>query len=664
VIGAHSRVVQIAMTESQMIAPGPSWARFFDFVRSALAILLVAASIAWAADVYRMFGLVLFMEQFVAGILAIAFLLVFLAMPARKGASQEVPPLYDILMGLAGFSAAGYIAVRFVDLGTLMFFAPLDGLLAAVVVIVLSLEGVRRTVGWPLVIVVLVFIAYGLWGHVIPGTLRARPTEAQQLAYYLAFDQNAILGTPIMVASTIVIAFVLFGNLLTATGGSQFFTDISLASMGRYRGGSAKIAVVGSSLFGTISGSAVANVVATGVVTIPLMKRSGYPPHQAAAIESVASTGGSLMPPVMGAAAFLMAEFLQITYAEVMMVALVPAILYYAVLFMVVDLEAARAGITRVEEALIPRTLSVLRDGWYFPIPFGVLIYTLFSLNLRPEESALYSSLALVLCAVLFGYKGRRPGFWQLVDAVRQTGIAVLDILMICCAAGIVIGILAVSGLAFGLTLALVTIAAKSLLLLLVLSAIISIVLGMGMPTVAVYVLLAALVAPAMVEAGVVPVGAHLFVLYFGMMSFITPPVAVAAFAAASIAKSDPFRTGFTAMRFGWIAYIIPFLFVYSPELILIGNPGMIAFDIATALVAVWLISAGFVGYALRPIGAGERAAFIAAGTLLLIPLSLLSFSIYLNVAGMILAAIVIGRELLERGRARHAAAGTGPGRG
>jgi TRAP transporter 4TM/12TM fusion protein len=634
--------------------PGPAGARFFDVARSALAVLLVAASIAWAADVYRMFGLVLFMEQYVAGILALAFLLLFIAVPARKGRTQAVPPWYDLAAGLAGFAAAGYIAVRFVDLGTQMFFAPLDGLIAAVVVVVLSVEGIRRTVGWPLVIVVLTFIIYGLVGHFIPGVLSARPTGAQQLAYYLAFDSGAILGTPIMVAATIVIAFVLFGNLLIATGGSAFFTDISLASMGRYRGGSAKIAVAGSALFGTISGSAVANVVGTGVVTIPMMKKSGYPPHQAAAIESCASTGGSLMPPVMGAAAFLMAEFLQITYAEVMLVALVPAILYFAVLFVVVDLEAARGGVARLEEGLIPRALSVLRDGWYFPLPFGVLIYTLFWMNRRPEEAALYSALTLLLCAGLFGYKRKRPTPGEIFDAVRQTGIGVLDIIMICCGAGIVIGVLSVSGLGFGLTLTLVGVAGKSLLLLLLLAAVISIVLGMGMPTVAVYVLLAALIAPAMVEAGVPPQSAHLFVLYFGMMSFITPPVAVAAFAAASIAKADPFRTGFTAMRFGWAAYIVPFLFVYSPELILIGRWEMITFDIATAFAAIWMISAGFVGYALRPIAGLERWAFVIAGALMLIPLSMLAYSIYLVAAGFAFAALLMLRQVRLRAATRE----------
>jgi TRAP transporter 4TM/12TM fusion protein len=641
---------------TQDSAPGSVWARFFDLLRSSLAILLVAASVAWAADLYRKIGLVLFTEQYVAIILAIAFILLFLSVPARNGGSQQIPPWYDILAGVTGFAAAGYIALRFVELGTQMFFHPLDGLAAAGLVIALSLEGIRRTVGWPLVITVLVFLAYGLAGHLIPGIMSARPSSPPQLIYYLGFDSNAILGTPIMVAATIVIAFILFGNLLNATGGGDFFNDISIATMGRYRGGSAKIAVVSSALFGTISGSAVANVVSGGIVTIPMMVRAGYKPYQAAAIEAVASTGGSLMPPVMGAAAFVMAEFLQITYADVMIAAAIPAILYFAVLFIVADLEAARAGIARIEESLIPRALYVMRHGWHFTLPFVVMVYTLFWLNMQAEESALYSSLALIVGTYLFGYRGRRPRLGALVAAVRDTGYGVLDIIMICCGAGVVIGVLAISGLAFGLTLALVTVAKHSLLLLLVLAAFVSIILGMGMPTVAVYVLLAALVAPAMSESGVIPIAAHLFVLYFGMMSFVTPPVAVAAFAAASIAKTDPFRTGFESMRFGWVAYIVPFLFVYSPTLIMNGDPLHIVFDTLTALVGIWLMSMGFLGYSFRRIGWIDRTAFILVGAFLLAPIALFPQAIYFNIAGVILGVGFIAREYVIRAQARQAA--------
>ncbi|HEX5777473.1 MAG TPA: TRAP transporter fused permease subunit [Xanthobacteraceae bacterium] len=648
------------MSTTHETAPGPAGARFFLQLNSALAILLVAASVAWAVDLYRMVGLVLFMEQYVSGILALAFLLLFFGVPARVGEPRAVPPWYDILAGLTGFAAAGYIAVNFVDLGTQMFFAPLDGLIASAVVVVLALEGIRRTVGWPLVVTVLVFIAYGLLGHLIPGVMSARETGAMQLIYYLGFDSNAVLGTPIMIAATIVIAFVLFGNLLDATGGGEFFNDISVATMGRYRGGSAKIAVVSSALFGTISGSAVANVVSGGIVTIPMMIRAGYKKYQAAAIEAVASTGGSIMPPVMGAAAFVMAEFLQISYGEVMVAAAIPAILYFAVLFIVSDLEAARAGIARIEESLIPRVLFVLRHGWHFTLPFATLVYALFWMNLQAEEAALYSCVTLLLCTFIFGYRGKRPKFSALVGAVRRTGYGVLDIIMICCGAGIVIGVLAVTGLAFGLTLILVTFAKHSLLLLLVLAAVISTILGMGMPTVAVYVLLAALIAPALSEAGVMPLAAHMFVLYFGMMSFVTPPVAVAAFAAASIAKTDPVRTGFEAMRFGWVAYIVPFLFVYSPTLIMDGNPLYIAFDFVTALGGIWLMSMGVVGYSLRPIGWLMRVAYAAAGAALLAPLALSEYVIYGNVSGLVFGALLLGREYAERSRGRVALE-TGP---
>lgn len=526
----------------------PAW---LNVITSILGVGIVAGAISYSTDMFGRMGLVVYGEQFVAGMLAGAMLLLFLVIPARGGTRVGAPPWYDIALGITGAAAAGYMSFYFVELGTMMFFAPLDGLIASIVVVALAMEGVRRTTGWALVIIVSVFLIYALLGHNLSGALAARPSGPPQLAFYLGFDSNAILGAPIMVASTIVIAFVLFGALLTATGGSYFFTDLALAMMGRYRGGSAKIAVVGSALFGSISGSAVANVVSTGVVTIPMMKRGGYPPHQAGAIEAVASTGGSLMPPVMGAAAFVMAEFLQVSYAQVMLAAAIPAILYYCVLFIVSDLEAAKMGITRVEEHLIPRARDVLRDGWFFPIPFAVLIYSLFGLNLRAEESALWASLSLAVLALVFGYKGQRPSLYTLFNAVRQTGVNVLDIIMICCGAGVVIGVLAITGLGFGLTLTLVSIAGKNLFVLLLLCAAVSIVLGMGMPTIGVYVLLAALVAPAMVEAGVSQMAAHLFVLYFGMMSFITPPVAVAAFAAASIAKGDPFRTAFTAMRLG-----------------------------------------------------------------------------------------------------------------
>ena len=436
----------------------------------------------------------------------------------------------------------------------------------------------------------------------------------------LAGEIQALFGTPMIIATTVVISFLLLGQLLFASGGSSFFTEIAMATMGGYRGGAAKIAVTASGLFGSISGSAVSNVLSTGVITIPLMRRSGYSPESAGAIEAVASTGGQLMPPLMGASAFVMAEFLEVPYSDVVIAAIVPAVLYYAALFIVADLEAARTGIARVDRSTLPAVGKVLRAGWFFPVPFGMLIWLLFGGGARPETAALYSAGVLVLCALAFGYEGKRLGLGDAWDALRDTGHSAVELILIVAAAGLVIGVLNLSGLSFGLTLTLVKFGGGNLAVLLVLAAAICIVLGMGMPTLGVYVLVAALVAPALTEVGVDRMAAHMFVLYFGMMSMITPPVAIAAFAAATLTRADPMRTGYAAVRFGWVAYIIPFLFVLSPTLILKGPPASIALAVATALVGVWLVSVAVAGYVARPLSVPMRLVFAAFGLAALVP--------------------------------------------
>jgi TRAP transporter 4TM/12TM fusion protein len=418
--------------------------------------------------------------------------------------------------------------------------------------------------------------------------------------------------------------------------------------MGRYRGGSAKIAVTASALFGSISGSAVANVVATGVITIPLMRKNGYPAHVAAAIEAVASTGGQLMPPVMGAAAFLMAEFLQVPYRDVVIAALLPSLLYYFGLFISADLEAAKAGISRVEEVRIPRLLDVLKSGWHYPIPFAVLILALFTYNRTPEESALMSAAILAVFGFVLGYRGKRMRPIALFDALCETGAASLEILTIAASAGFIIGVLSISGVGFALTIVLVQIGSGNIFLLLFLAAITSIVLGCGMPTAAVYVLLATLVAPALVEVGLQPIAAHLYVLVFGMMSMITPPVAIAAYAAASLAGADAMRTGFAAIRFGWTAFVVPVLFVASPSLLLQGAPGEVAWATITAVAGVWFACIGVVGYLRRPLPWGLRVAAVVAGVLMLIPADAFPGAIFTDASGIALAIAIVGSELLR----------------
>jgi TRAP transporter 4TM/12TM fusion protein len=504
-------------------------------------------------------------------------------------------------------------------------------------------------------IIVVGFMALALMCHLLPGALTGNKIELDRLLYYLTWDSTAIVGMPLKIISTIVVAFIMFGQALSLTGGSSFFTDFSMVVMGKYRGGPAKIAIVASSLFGTISGSTVANVVATGVVTIPLMKQAGYRAHIAGAIEAAASTGGQLMPPVMGVAAFLMAEFLQVPYAEVCIAAIIPSLLYYGALFIEADLEAGRYGISRVPQEKIPPALPVIKNGWFFSVPFIVLIVTIFWFNYPIQESALFAGAIIVTFSLIVGYKGKRLRLYGLAEILKTTGINILQIFMIGAGAGIVIGVLNITGLGFGLTISLIQVAGGSLILLLILAAIVSIILGMGMPTGAVYILLATLVAPALIQMKIDPMAAHLFILYYGMMSMITPPVAIGAFAAASLSGADAMRTGYAAMRFGWTAFVVPFLYVFSGTLILRGNLTHILLDVTTAISGIWFVSGAVIGYTTRIVGMLYRALCGLAGFALLIPIGLFSGARYVNILGACLAVVLLFAEVLVRRRVKVA---------
>jgi len=616
----------------------------------ALAIALTLGGIGWALDVYNRVGLAIYDQQYLAAMLMIGLVMAFLKFPVIGNEKKQLP-WYDAVAALVAFAAIGYLAVFYPTIVDLIYLRSPDSVAVCVILIVLLIEALRRATGPVLCILVIAFIAYALLADHLPGSGIA--TDWRKLSLTLGANYTGILGLPVKVATTIVIAFVLFGQVLKNSGGMRFFTDIAMALMGRFRGGSAKIAVLGSFLFGSISGSAVANVMATGIVTIPLMKQGGYLGHKAAAIEAVASTGGQLMPPVMGAAAFLIAEFLEISYAEVVVAAIVPGLLYYIALFIQTDLEAAREGIPPVDREAIPRAGPVFRAGWYFPIAFVVLLIGLFYLNFQPGKAVIWAIVGVLVPAVIFGFEGKRFGPVQLIDSLRETGHGALDLILITGAAGIVIGVLAISGLGYQLTLGLVQIGKGHLFLLLSLSAIVCIILGMGLPTVGVYVLLAALVAPSLIELGVKPLAAHLYVMYFGMMSMITPPIAIAAFAAASLAKADPMRTGFAATRFGWTAFIVPVLFVYSPSLLLIGDTVEVAVAFCTAVFGVGLVSCATVGFFMRPLGPSGRLLFAAAGIAALIPANAFPGGVLLDVVGVVGGIALILFEYLTVRRAR-----------
>ncbi|QPH55652.1 TRAP transporter fused permease subunit [Pontivivens ytuae] len=597
--------------------------RWAGRIGGAVAALLTLAAIAWAADLPSRLGFAPYSEQFLALVLGLSLVLVFLQKPSAE-------PRLDYALAAIGGGAALWVMAAYPSLIARQMSVPLDGLVLGGILVLLVLEGLRRTVGWALVLVVVTIVVIGLLGHHIPGALQTREVAPERLLLYVGFDANGLFGKVLMVAAAVVISFVLFGQLLLKSGGADFFNDIAIATMGRRRGGSAKIAVVASGLFGSISGVVVSNIVATGVVTIRMMTRSGYRPHQAAAIEAVASTGGQIVPPVMGAVAFLMADILQRPYAEIVVAAIVPALLYYVAVFAQADLQAAKDDIALVDPSEIPSARSVLRKGWVFAVPFAAIVLALFTFGQRPETAALWGGGTALAIGLLVGY-GQRMRLAEVWLALIETGRSVTDIIMIAAAAGFIIGVLNVTGLGFGLTWVLVDLGSGSLFLLLLISAVICIVLGMGMPTVGVYLLLAVLIAPSLVQSGVDPIAAHLFIFYLGMMSMVTPPVAIGAFFAASIAKAPPMKTAVTAMRYGWTAYVIPFLFVMSPTLILRGPPLEVAFDVLMAVLGVYAISAAAVGWLRGPLHSWSRAALCLAGALILAP----SGSIWIMIVGV-----------------------------
>ena len=616
-------------------------------VERGLLALLTASGALWVLEAQTRLPRAIFKEQYLGLFLALALGATFLGARAGRRAPADRVPWYDWLLAAGGLAVGLYIAVFYPTIAYQLGIITWDKVTLGVLAILLVLEATRRLVGWVMVGLGAVFILYAKLAWLLPGLLQAKGATWERIVVYLYLDTNGLLGLPVAVTATVVVTFILFGQVLYASGGDRFLTDIALVAMGRFRGGPAKVSVGASSLFGTVSGSAVSNVVVDGPITIPMMKRAGYAPHLASAIEAVASTGGQIMPPVMGVAAFLIAEFLALPYSDVVLAAVIPALLYYVALFVQVDLEAAKHGLAGLPRAELPRPGAVLRSGWSFLLPLAVLFYTLMIDNWEPGKAG----MAAVIATVVVG-AARRTGRLtpaRVFEAMVEAGRILLDIAAITAVAGLVIGVLQLSGLGFKFSALLVNLAGGSSLALLLLSALVSIVLGMGMPTAIVYVMLAVLVGPALVQLGVAPLGAHLFLFYFGMLSMITPPVCLATYAAASIGGADFMKTGWAGMRLGIVAYVVPFLFAYHPALLMQGSVLDIALAVATAVLGVVLLAVACVGYLFRPMGWPARLGFGAAGLLLLPPPSS-AWWLLANVVGLVLGLAVV---LLERTGAR-----------
>jgi len=592
----------------------------FRGVERFLLISIPSIGILFVADIHIYLRQVFFREQYLAIFLGLILGSIYLSVPATRASSKKKPPWYDIILGLLGlgiglFTAIVYPEQLYTGIPQSAATYQMIGLLSLLLVI----EATRRITGWVFVVIIGALLFYAHFAYLFPAPFFGKGIPWQELVTYLYMDNSAMLGLPLWVSGVILFAFILLGVFLFATGARDVLNDFALATFGRFRGGPAKVAVVASSLFGTISGSAVSNVAATGVMTIPLMKETGYKSTMAGAIEAAASTGGQLMPPVMGVTAFVIAEFLGIPYSEVAIASILPAILYYLALFIQVDLQS-----------------------WLLFVPLLVLIYTLFFLYFQPGKSALIAAASLFVLSYLT--KQNRIGLRTFLNILEKAGRDMLMIGAITATAGIIIGLIYVTGLGSIISLILLKVGGKNLFLMLLITAVLCIFLGMGMPTVSLYIILAVLVAPALTEMGIIPIAAHLFIFYFGLMSMVTPPVCFAAYAGAGIAKADPMQTGFYAMLFGIAAYVVPFLFVYSPALLLRGSMIEILVVTGKSLVGFGFLAAALSGFLLLKLDWGLRA-LIAMGSLCIVFPTNAGISplvLVLNIGGLILCCFIV----------------------
>ncbi|GGA77269.1 ATP-binding protein [Nitratireductor aestuarii] len=531
-----------------------------------------AASIAifgtlWLLGVPFYLGIPIVPQQYLGFVLALALPAALFSSPLRGAAGFAA----DCAMAVAG--AASWLWMSYnlepwmIDLANR---GP-EKLIPAVVAILVLCEAVRRSCGGVMAGVCAAFLLYGLFGQHLPGLLAASPTSWPRYFTYLYFDSNAVPGLILNVGATDILGFIIFGATLGVIGGTAVLTDIALATMGHLRGGSAKAAIVASSLFGTLSGSTVANVMSTGVVTIPLMKRGGYSPAYAGGVEAVASNGGQITPPVMGATAFVIAETLQIPYSEVVVVAVIPALIYYVALFIQVHQYAKINDLKGAPRDELPRVGPTLLRGWPMLVPLPVLMYYLFYIGASPGRSAIYATAVGVICDIVVkAVRREKPELMRLLVGIPvDAGKTLLQLLLVCAAAGIVIGTVNLTGVAFTLTLQLSHIGEiAGIWPLLFVTAGIALVLGLGMPTVGVYIILSVLLAPAMIRLGIEPISAHFFVFYFGLLSMLIPPVAIASFAAAALAGSSLWSTSVAALRLAMPAYVMPFVFVLNPSIL------------------------------------------------------------------------------------------------
>ena len=597
--------------------------------------------------------------------LAFVQLLAFLLFPATKKMPRNTLPFSDVLLGLAGAGCWMYIVINFQNLVRRSGNNTTLDVIIGIIGILILFESCRRIVGLPIMTIATVFVVYAFVGKYLPGFLHHRGYSLQRVVCHLFYNTEGIMGTPIGACSTFIFLFILFGALLEKTGIGQFFIDVCNAIAGGASGGPAKVAVLSSALLGTVSGSSVSNTVGSGSFTIPMMKKLGYKGEFAGAVEASASTGGQLMPPIMGAAAFLMAESLGMPYITIVKAAVIPALLYFTGIFITVHLEAKKLGLKGLPREQLPRFLPLFLTKGYMILPLIVIIWFLCA-----GKTAVFAALMGIVACLLIGMavsivdlaKGRKPTFGSrdLIDVMCAAARNIISVAIACGMAGIIIGIVTLTGLGLKLGAGLVSLAGGKLFLTLIFTMLASIILGMGAPTTANYLITSTITAGAIIQLGVQPLAAHMFAFYFGIIADVTPPVALAAIAGAAIAKARPMKTAFNATKLAIGAFIIPYMFVYNSQMLMIdASVGRILFIITTALIGMFGISVALEGYGFNFTGIMhgtdkskalittfdviERVLFAAAGLLCVIP------ETRSDIIGLIMMAVLIAYQIVVK---------------
>ncbi|MPM00339.1 hypothetical protein SDC9_46563 [bioreactor metagenome] len=560
--------------------------------------------------------------------------IIFLFYPAFAGSPRERPSMPDWVLAGISLGCMVWLLITYDRLLQTNLQATFADLAVAVVTMALLVEASRRAVGLPLTVLSLLFLAYTRLGPYFPGLFAHRGFNWERIIIRMALTDQGIYGVTLMVSSSYVFMFILFGAFLAASRTSEFFNDFSLALAGRYRGGPAKVAVVASALMGSISGSAQANVATTGAFTIPLMKRVGYMPHFAGAVEAAASTGGILMPPIMGASAFIMSTFLGIPYVKIMIAGFTPALLYYLAIMFMVDLRAKKRGLKGMEPGDIPSLKATMLDKGHMTIPLVVIIYLLVA-GYTPLYSAFLGLFAIVLVSSL--KRSTRMGIREVIEALDSGTRSAAPVGISCAIVGFIVGAVGMTGLGQVIAMNVIMFAGGKLWAALILCMIAAIILGMGLPATPCYIITATIAAPALQQMGVHPLAAHFFAFYYGTMSAVVPPVALTSYTAAGLAGARPFKVAVSALGLALSGLLLPYLFVYNPDLLFIDFvlPKYLL-DVVTAIIGVFSLSCGIIGMFKRDMSFLERALFILAGILMVNPLRILRISSFVFFAALV----------------------------